>query len=66
MGGGIHTISLAPNGNVEDSHLPTLSIIIPCFNESHTITYILERVKMLLLPIIKKLSLLMIVALMAQ
>ncbi|CUU39222.1 hypothetical protein [Helicobacter typhlonius] len=30
-GGGIHTISLAPNGNVEDSHLPTLSIIIPYF-----------------------------------
>lgn len=29
-GGDTHNLS-SPNGNVEDSHLPTLSIIIPYF-----------------------------------
>ena len=32
-------------GGQYNSYIPTLSIIIPCFNESQTITHIVECVK---------------------
>ncbi|TLD98501.1 glycosyltransferase family 2 protein [Helicobacter muridarum] len=45
MGGGGNNPKLDTHHSSQDAHIPTLSIIIPCFNESRTITHILEYVK---------------------
>ncbi|STQ86797.1 glycosyltransferase family 2 protein [Helicobacter muridarum] len=44
-GGGGNNPKLDTHHSSQDAHIPTLSIIIPCFNESRTITHILEYVK---------------------